>query len=76
MVQAFFENHFRTLFFIVLLIGAFNVFFKLGTERINAWDEARYGVSAYEMLTHKTLIHNTYLDKPDYWNLKPPLGLW
>lgn len=40
------------------------------------WDEARHGVSAYEMLQTGEPIVTTYAYSPDYWNLKPPLSEW
>ncbi len=40
------------------------------------WDEARHGVSAYEMVKSGNYFVHTYLGDADYWNLKPPLGFW
>jgi 4-amino-4-deoxy-L-arabinose transferase-like glycosyltransferase len=61
---------------LVLMVAAFNVFVGLGTSRIDDSDEARYGVSAYEMTQNGSLLVNTYAGQPEYWNLKPPLGYW
>lgn len=60
----------------VIFLSIFTLFYKLGTLPVICWDEARNGVSAYEMLIHKDFINVTYLDKTDYWNTKPPLFLW
>jgi 4-amino-4-deoxy-L-arabinose transferase-like glycosyltransferase len=63
--------------FIVLLAGAgYNVFYHLEAFPIYSWDEARHGVSAYEMLKKGNFIVNTYRGHTDYWNLKPPLSFW
>lgn len=51
-------------------------FYKLGSMPIQDWDEARHGVSAYEMLQSHSILVNTYNFSPDYWNLKPPLSFW
>lgn len=53
-----------------------NCFFNLSDGELRDWDEARHGVSAYEMLQHGDFLINTYDDKPDYWNAKPPLSFW
>lgn len=63
------------------LLGAtalliFNLFFKLSTNRVEEWDEARRGISAYEMCQSHDYLVPTYRGQPDYWNSKPPLGLW
>lgn len=64
-------------FLLVLLFTAGNVFVGLGQSRIDDSDEARYGVSAYEMVqSGGSLLVNTYAGQPEYWNLKPPLGYW
>jgi 4-amino-4-deoxy-L-arabinose transferase-like glycosyltransferase len=61
---------------LVLLFTAFNAFVGLGETRIDDSDEARYGVSAYEMVQSRSLVVTTYAGMPEYWNLKPPLGYW
>jgi len=61
---------------LVLLFAAFNVFVGLGETRIDDSDEARYGVSAYEMVQSRSPVVTTYAGMPEYWNLKPPLGYW
>jgi 4-amino-4-deoxy-L-arabinose transferase-like glycosyltransferase len=61
---------------LVLLLSGFNLFCNLGEIPIDSWDEARHGVSAYEMLKSNEFIINTYAYQADYWNLKPPLSFW
>lgn len=65
-------------FLIVILLSIvfFNVVYGLSTFPIYSWDEARHGVSAYEMLKKGNFVVNTYRNKIDYWNLKPPLSFW
>lgn len=70
-------NKYYTLFFsIIIILSAFNLFYNLDLQYVRDWDEALYGISAFEMTENGNYIVNTYLNKPDYWNLKPPLGLW
>jgi 4-amino-4-deoxy-L-arabinose transferase-like glycosyltransferase len=62
---------------IMLLTTAFyNIFYGLSNFPILSWDEARHGVSAYEMLKRGNFFINTYRNHIDYWNLKPPLSFW
>lgn len=61
---------------LLLSIATFNVFYKLGAFPIYSWDEARHGVSAYEMIKNHNFIVNTYRNRVDYWNLKPPFSFW
>jgi 4-amino-4-deoxy-L-arabinose transferase-like glycosyltransferase len=53
-----------------------NCFFLLSSGELRDWDEARHGVSAYEMVQSGNFLINTYNYKPDYWNAKPPLSFW
>lgn len=59
-----------------IIFLAFVCFYNLGEFPIADWDEARHGVSAYEMIKNKEYIINTYNYQNDYWNLKPPLSFW
>lgn len=54
----------------------FLLFYNLGNVSAENWDEARHGISAYEMLKNKNFIINTYNYEPDLWNLKPPFSFW
>lgn len=62
--------------FFVLLAGAtaFLCFRCLGVGAIDSWDEARHGISAYEMMQNNNYLVNTFMGEPDYWNVKPPLS--
>jgi 4-amino-4-deoxy-L-arabinose transferase-like glycosyltransferase len=61
---------------LVLALMACNVFLGLGTSVVNDFDEARYGVSAFEMQQHRSFVVTTYAGKKELWALKPPLGYW
>src|SRR4051812_44262711 len=69
-------RRYRLCFSLVLALMAWNVFAGLGSVSINDSDEARYGVSAYEMLHNRSFLVTTYAGEREYWNLKPPLGYW
>ena len=63
-------------FTFLTLMTAFLCFRCLGIKAIDSWDEARHGISAYEMLKNGNFLVNTYLNEPDYWNVKPPVSFW
>lgn len=63
----------------LFVVALFNLIWKLGSTRLEEWDESRRGVSAFEMLTSSDAsryIAPTYRGQLDYWASKPPLGLW
>lgn len=61
--------------FALLTAGtAFLCFRCLGIGTIDSWDEARHGISAYEMMQSGNYLVNTFQGAPDYWNVKPPLS--
>lgn len=64
------ETHFIVFYICILIIFLFNIFYKIGTINIG-FDEARHGISAYEMLKSNQYIVNTFNLRNDYWNLKP-----
>lgn len=70
------EKYYYVLLGIVFLFALFNLFYGLKSTPIASFDEARHGVSAFEMLKRKDYIVNTFMFKYDYWNLKPPLSFW
>ncbi len=71
-----FEKKYWLSFSIVLLLSIFNLFYFLDSLPVQNWDEARNGITAYEMIIHKDFIKTTYLGETDYWNTKPPLLFW
>ena len=70
------EKYYFIFFVLFLLISLFNLVYKLGDQSIINFDEARHGVSAYEMLKSGNYVVNTYNFHNDFWNLKPPLSFW
>jgi 4-amino-4-deoxy-L-arabinose transferase-like glycosyltransferase len=70
------DYRFPLLLAAVLIIAGFNLFFRLDGVQLWSYDEARHGVTAYEMMKSGDYIRGTYLGETEYWNLKPPLGLW
>lgn len=70
------EEKYIFFFLGVIALTCFNVFFNLNNISITDWDEARHGISAYEMIKNNNFIVNTYMYKNDYWNLKPPVSFW
>ncbi|HLX07711.1 MAG TPA: glycosyltransferase family 39 protein [Thermoanaerobaculia bacterium] len=69
-------RHYRSSALLVLAVMACNVFVGLGTANVNDFDEARYGVSAFEMQQHRAPVVTTYAGQREVWALKPPLGYW
>lgn len=70
------QKYYWFLFVILTLFIGFLCFYNLGISPVKDWDEARHGVSAYEMLKNNEFIINTYNYSNDYWNLKPILSFW
>jgi len=64
------------LFCLLLLISIFNLFYKLNDTPVETWDEAIYGVNAYEMLINKNPFIVTFGGILDHSNLKPALGVF
>ena len=67
-------KHLSLLLGLIVAVIFVNCFFNLSSLPIQDWDEARHGISAYEMLKSENFLINTYNQTPDYWNLKPPLS--
>jgi len=73
---SFVDRHERWCAALVLALMACNLFLGLATSNVNDYDEARYGVTAYEMQQHRTFVLDTYAGQREVWALKPPLGYW
>jgi 4-amino-4-deoxy-L-arabinose transferase-like glycosyltransferase len=72
----FVARRYRLCGLLVLSLMACNVFLGLGSSSINDFDEARYGVSAFEMQQHHAWLVPTYAGETERLALKPPLGYW
>jgi len=68
------EKYYWIFFALLSAVAAFLCFRCLGVGSIDSWDEARHGISAYEMMQNGNYLVNTFLGEPDYWNVKPPLS--
>jgi 4-amino-4-deoxy-L-arabinose transferase-like glycosyltransferase len=75
-LASFVDRHDRWCATLVLALMACNLFLGLATSNVNDYDEARYGVTAYEMQQHRTFVLDTYAGQREVWALKPPLGYW
>lgn len=63
--------------FVCLMLAAGVLLFgRLSAARLEDYDELRHGQNAYEMLQSGDYIVHTYHGEADYYNCKPPLGLW
>ena len=72
----FFEKYYFVFLIASLAAVCFFCFYQLGQFPARDWDEARHGVSAYEMIKNHNYVVNTYSYEADYYNLKPPLSFW
>lgn len=72
----FIEKYYWFFFAGMTAVTAFLCFRCLDVAYVSSWDEARHGVSAYEMLQRGNYVVNTFGYEPDYWNLKPPLSFY
>lgn len=72
----FVEKYYFPILIISLMIPLFNLFYKLSIGTIQDWDEARHGVTAFEMIKSNNFLISTYDYKIDYYNFKPPFGMW
>lgn len=70
------EKYYWFFFAALAAATAFLCFRCLDIAYVSSWDEARHGVSAYEMMQSGSYIVNTFGYEPDYWNLKPPLSFY
>ena len=60
----------------VLIFATLLSCWRLGTQPVYEWDEARYGEIAFWMNERGDYINYQYAGVPDKWNAKPPLSVW
>jgi 4-amino-4-deoxy-L-arabinose transferase-like glycosyltransferase len=60
---------------VLFFIAIFNFFFFLDRPPVETWDEAIYGVNAFEMFQSGNIFQVTFGNQIDYSNLKPALGV-
>ncbi len=80
-LKHFIQTKRRSIFYWLCLItllsaSATLLFYNLGVERLEDYDEMRHGVNAYEMSINNDYIVHTFNDEPDFYNCKPPLSMW
>lgn len=75
-IIGFIEKYYWFFFAGMVAVTGFLCFRCLDVAYVSSWDEARHGVSAYEMMQNGNYIVNTFGYEPDYWNLKPPLSFY
>lgn len=60
----------------VLLLAAWNLFYRLDQDILRTWDESLYATTAAEMLASGEWTVTTFHGETDYYNAKPPLNVW
>lgn len=68
------EKYYWIFFILLTALTGFLCFRCLGIGAVDSWDEARHGISAYEMMQSGNYLVNTFMGEADYWNVKPPLS--
>ena len=74
--DTFVEKYYWFIFAGLEVFAAMLCFWRLDAGYVASWDEARHGISAYEMIQNKNYIVNTFNYDVDYWNLKPPFSFY
>lgn len=67
---------FAVLFLLLTVWTCILCFYHLGEAGTQNWDEAIYGINAYEMIQSGDWWVQTYRYVVDYYNLKPPFIMW
>ncbi len=68
--------HFWGSLFVFFILSYFSLFYKLGTQPMNMWDESSYALNAQEMVERGNPIEVYLLGNPDLYNSKPPFAIW
>jgi 4-amino-4-deoxy-L-arabinose transferase-like glycosyltransferase len=66
----------RWLLLLALSFAICNAFAFTSSTKVMEWDEARRGVTAFEMLERGDFAVQRYRGEVDTFSVKPPLGLW
>ena len=61
---------------VALLLVVFPLWFELGRNSVQLWDESRLAVNAAEMARDGHWLVPHFDGQPDHWNTKPPLLIW
>ena len=73
---SFINRHYPALAAAALVLAAFNLTFRLGSEIVTEWDESLYAITAAEIVACGHWIGTTFMGSLDYYNTKPPLNVW
>lgn len=60
----------------LLPLAYFPLYYELGRNPIQLWDESRQAMNAAEMLNSNNWLVTQFGGQPDLWNTKPPLLIW
>ncbi|HET9506202.1 MAG TPA: glycosyltransferase family 39 protein [Hymenobacter sp.] len=60
----------------LLVLAAFPLYYELGRNPVQLWDESRLAVNAAEMARDGHWLVPHFDGSPDHWNTKPPLLIW
>ena len=63
-------------FLLLLPLVVFPLYYELGRNPIQIWDESRMAVNAAEMARDGHWLVPHFGGRPDHWNTKPPLVIW
>ncbi|WP_019946984.1 ArnT family glycosyltransferase [Hymenobacter aerophilus] len=61
---------------LLLLLATFPLYYELGRNPVQLYDESRVAVNAVEMTRNGHWLTTYYDGSPDHWNTKPPLLIW
>ena len=61
---------------LLLLLAAFPLYYELGRNSVQLWDESRVAVNATGIAHNGHWLVPTYEGTPEHWNTKPPLLIW
>jgi 4-amino-4-deoxy-L-arabinose transferase-like glycosyltransferase len=61
---------------LLLSLAVFPLYYELGRNPIQLWDESRMAVNAAEMAHDGHWLVPHFGGQPDHWNTKPPLLIW
>lgn len=61
---------------ILLILCYFSLFYRLGVQPMQRWDESSYALNAQEMLERGNPIEVFLFGNPDIYNSKPPFAIW
>jgi 4-amino-4-deoxy-L-arabinose transferase-like glycosyltransferase len=68
--------HSHNYFLLLVLLAAFPLYYELGRNPVQLWDESRVAVNAVEMAQNGHWLVPHFDGMPDHWNTKPPLLIW